>query len=344
MPEENPPIREAIKFYKHKHNWSNRLIAGDSLLVMNSLLEKEGMAGKVQMVYIDPPYGIDYASNFQPFVNNRTVKDRDTDLTQEPESIRAFRDTWTLFIHSYLSFLRDRLKLAKELLHSSGSIFVQISERNLHLVRCIIDEIFTSENMMGQIYFRKKMMPLSKKPGCESMGDYILWYVKNKKEAEKKVHQLFRKQEIEGDESWKYVEESTGTRREMSSEEINNHKSLKQESRVYQTISMKPREYRENQDFNFKFMGKIFPPPGGNAEKTPDGIHCWSTTPEGMKRLAEINRLQKEGNTLRYVLFHEDYPVMRLTGLWADTAPAINMRYVIETEPPCYSALHANGN
>ena len=131
---ENPPLREAIEFYKHKHNWSNRLIAGDSLLVMNSLLEKEGMAGQVQMVYLDPPYGIKYGSNFQPFVNKRDVKDgSDEDLTQEPEMIRAFRDTWELGIHSYLTYLQDRLLLARELLSESGSIFVQIS--GIHLKR-----------------------------------------------------------------------------------------------------------------------------------------------------------------------------------------------------------------
>lgn len=137
--EENPPLREAIDFYRHAHGWSNRLIAGDSLLVMNSLLEKEGMAGQVQMVYIDPPYGIEYKSNFQPFVNKRDVKDgKDEDLTQEPEMIRAFRDTWELGIHSYLTYLRDRLMLARDLLHESGSCFVQISQENLHLVQSAI--------------------------------------------------------------------------------------------------------------------------------------------------------------------------------------------------------------
>src|SRR5579859_4641797 len=129
--EENPPLREAIDFYRHSHGWTNRLIAGDSLLVMNSLLEKEGMAGQVQMVYIDPPYGIRYGSNFQPFVNRRDVKDgKDEDLTQEPEMVRAFRDTWELGIHSYRTYLRDRLLLARELLHESGSCFVQISDEN----------------------------------------------------------------------------------------------------------------------------------------------------------------------------------------------------------------------
>ena len=143
LPEENPPVRSAIEFYKHRHNWTNRLVAGDSLLVMNSLLEKEGMAGKVQMVYIDPPYGIRYGSNFQPFVNKRDVRDgKDEDLTQEPETVKAFRDTWELGIHSYLSYLRDRLLLAREMLTESGSCFVQISDENVHLVRELMDEIF----------------------------------------------------------------------------------------------------------------------------------------------------------------------------------------------------------
>src|SRR5229473_3315190 len=154
-PEENPPLREAIEFYKHPHNWSNRLIAGDSLLVMNSLLEKEGMAGHVQLVYFDPPYGIRYGSNFQPFVNRRDVKDgKDEDLTQEPEMVRAFRDTWELGIHSYLTYLRDRLLLARDLLHESGSCFVQIGDQNLHRVRALLDEVFGPQNFVALLNFR----------------------------------------------------------------------------------------------------------------------------------------------------------------------------------------------
>jgi adenine-specific DNA-methyltransferase len=153
--ERKEPLRDAIEFYQHKHGWANRLIAGDSLLVMNSLLEKEGMAGKVQMIYIDPPYGIKYGSNFQPFVNKRDVKDgKDEDLTSEPEQIRAFRDTWELGIHSYLTYLRDRLLLARELLHESGSIFVQIGDENVHLVRCLMDEVFGAGNFVSQVSFR----------------------------------------------------------------------------------------------------------------------------------------------------------------------------------------------
>ena len=152
---EKKPLREAIEFYKHKEGWSNRMIAGDSLLVMNSLLEKEGMADKVQMIYIDPPYGIKYGSNFQPFVNKRDVKDRkDEDLTAEPEMIKAFRDTWELGIHSYLTYLRDRLLLARELLHESGSVFVQISDENVHLVRNLMDEVLGVGNFISQVVFQ----------------------------------------------------------------------------------------------------------------------------------------------------------------------------------------------
>jgi len=160
-PFENLPLREAVDFYKHERGWSNRLIAGDSLLVMNSLIQKESLAGQVQMIYIDPPYGITYGSNFQPFVGKRDVRDRkDEDLTQEPEMIKAFRDTWELGIHSYLTYLRDRLHLARTLLSESGSVFVQISDENIHLVRALLDELFGKDNFCSQITFRKKTMPL----------------------------------------------------------------------------------------------------------------------------------------------------------------------------------------
>ena len=156
-PFENLPLREAIDFYKHERDWANRLIAGDSLLVMNSLLQKESMAGQVQMIYIDPPYGIKYGSNFQPFTNKRDVKDRnDNDLTQEPEMIKAFRDTWELGIHSYLSYLRDRLLLARELLSESGSVFVQISDENVDHVRGIWMTFLKEREFGSQCYLFSK--------------------------------------------------------------------------------------------------------------------------------------------------------------------------------------------
>src|SRR5207253_7290107 len=177
--EENPPLREAIDFYRHAHGWSNRLIAGDSLLVMNSLLEKEGMGGQVQMVYIDPPYGIRYGSNFQPFTNKRDVKDgADDDLTLEPETLKAFRDTWELGIHSYLTYLRDRLLLAKELLHESGSCFVQISDENIHHVREIMDEVFGTANFAALIVFTKAAGGLQAANRVGVMTDYLVWYFK----------------------------------------------------------------------------------------------------------------------------------------------------------------------
>jgi len=204
---ENPPLREAVEFYKHKHGWSNRLIAGDSLEVMNSLIEKEGLGGQVQMIYIDPPYGIKYGSNFQPFVNKRDVKDgKDEDLNQEPEMIKAFRDTWELEIHSYLSYLRDRLLLAHQLLHESGSVFVQISDDNVHLVRLLLDEIFGPRNFVSQINFRTAMT----KPGgfINNVFDYLLWYSKEEKSL--KHRPLFTpKESSEGGVSQSQLQAST---------------------------------------------------------------------------------------------------------------------------------------
>ncbi|WP_242522971.1 DNA methyltransferase [Thiocystis minor] len=187
-PFENLPLRDAIDFYRHDKGWSNRLIAGDSLLVMNSLLQKEGMAGQVQMIYLDPPYGIKYGSNFQPFTNRRDVKDRqDQDLTQEPEMIKAFRDTWELGIHSYLTYLRDRLLLARELLAESGSVFVQISDENLHHVRELMDEVFGRENFICIVSFQTSGGKYSLT--LPTTVDYLVWY--GKCSVKLKYRQLF---------------------------------------------------------------------------------------------------------------------------------------------------------
>jgi adenine-specific DNA-methyltransferase len=181
------PAHQQIEFYQHEVGWANRLILGDSLLVMNSLLVKEGMAGKVQMIYVDPPYGIKYASNFQPRIDRRDVKDKDEDLTHEPEQIKAYRDTWTLGIHSYLTYLRDRLLLCRELLSESGSIFVQINDENLHLVRCLLDEVFGRENFVAVVAFRKFGIRASR--FIDNVVDYLLWYAKNRQQT--KYRQLF---------------------------------------------------------------------------------------------------------------------------------------------------------
>jgi len=177
-PFENLPLRQALDFYHHEKGWSNRLVSGDNLLVMNSLLTKESMGGRVQMIYIDPPYGIKYGSNFQPFTNKRDVKDRsDEDLTQEPEMIKAFRDTWELGIHSYLTYLRDRLVLARDLLHESGSLFVQISDENLHHVREMMDEIFGARNFISVITFKKTQYQESE--NVSNIADYLVLYARD---------------------------------------------------------------------------------------------------------------------------------------------------------------------
>ena len=320
-PAENPPLREAVEFYKHKHNWSNRLIAGDSLLVMNSLLEKEGMAGHVQMVYFDPPYGITYGSNFQPFVRSKEVKDKDEDLTAEPEMVKAFRDTWELGLHSYLTYLRDRLRLAHELLSDSGSVFVQISTENLEYVSLILDEIFKPTNKVELISFRKKTMPLGGTL-LEGNCDYLLWYAKDKSLV--KYRKVFQPSLVEGDSHWNYVELKDGVRRQLTREEINNHSLLPPGSDVYQLIGLYPTGTFDTGIYDFKLDGVTYKLPPGK---------CWKTPIESMRRLAAARRLQPydAGKTLRYVLKHSDYPVTPLGNVWQDTSAPPDKRYVVQT-------------
>lgn len=324
-PEENPPIRHAIEFYKHKHNWSNRLVAGDSLLVMNSLLEKEGMAGQVQMIYFDPPYGIKYGSNFQPFVNKRDVKDgKDADLTQEPEMIKAFRDTWELGIHSYLTYLRDRLLLARELLTDTGSVFVQISDENLHHVRELMDEVFGSENFCCLIPFRKKTMPLGTKL-LEQMHDFILWYAKikvdNLGKTNVKYNRLFLKQSANHDNDWSWYQLPDESRHKMTREQIKNPNLLPADAKIYRLKSLEPSGNNPSGQFEFEFGGKIYKPPRGG----------WGSDRKSLESLKKAKRLQPKGELLNYVLFFEDYPVTTLTSPWIDTTGSQDKRYVVQT-------------
>jgi adenine-specific DNA-methyltransferase len=306
--EENPPLREAIDFYRHAHGWSNRLVAGDSLLVMNSLLEKEGMAGQVQMVYIDPPYGIKYGSNFQPFVNKRDVKDgKDDDLTQEPEMIRAFRDTWQLGIHSYLSYLRDRLLLARDLLNATGSCFVQIGETNLHLVRNLMDDIFRSENFMSLITFRAKNMPFGAKY-LENMYDHLLWYAKNQETV--KFRKAFVRRRADPTE-FSFIEMPDGSRRRTSAEERTNPSLLPEGARLFSRLDLYSSGYTPTCIYEYEFEGTIFRPETGKS---------WKTTREGMAELERQRRLMKLGSKLYFIFFFDDYPLSLLTNFWDDTA------------------------
>ncbi len=314
---ENPPLREALDFYKHSHNWSNRMIAGDSLLVMNSLIEKEGMAGQVQMVYIDPPYGIKYGSNFQPFVDKRDVKDgKDDDLTREPETIRAFRDTWELGIHSYLTYLRDRLLLAKEVLTESGSCFVQISDGNVHLVRNLLDEVFGANNFVSQISFRKKTMPLGTKT-LEQMHDYILWYAKNRNELKHK--DLYREYQVRGMQDWRWLELPDGTRREMTDDEFEQRTHLPRGARIYRLKHPAPLGENAKNKYPYEFEGRVYQPPSNG----------WGIEKNKMDILVKARLVQAKGNLLNYILYYE--PITKITNPWNDTVGPQNKRYVVQT-------------
>ena len=321
MPENNPPLRDAIEFYKHDQNWSNRLIAGDSLLVMNSLLEKEGMEEKVQMIYIDPPYGIKYGSNFQPFVKTKTVTDkRDEDLTTEPEMIKAFRDTWELGIHSYLTYLQTRLLLSKKLLHESGSCFIQIGDANVHLVRTLCDEIFGSENFIQLITF-KKTGGLAKEY-MSSVSDFIIWYAKDKSKF--KFRKLFIPKKLEGDNAYSRLELEDGTRRRLTIEESQNHSLLPENSRIYRQQTLTAAGLTRSCVYPIEFDGIQFNPTTGTS---------WKTNEEGMKNLIDKNRVEKTGRTISYVRYANDLPANPLTNLWGDSASGSGMNkvYVVQT-------------
>ena len=323
-PEENPPLRQAIEFYGHSHNWSNRMVAGDSLLVMNSLLQKENLAGKVQMVYLDPPYGIRYGSNFQPFVNKRDVRDgRDDDLTAEPEQIRAFRDTWELGIHSYLAYLRDRLLLARELLTESGSVFVQISDENVHRVRMLMDEVFGGDNFVSLIPYRTKTMPFGTN-FVEQMSDFIIWYAKNKYDQQRrpvaKYRKLFREMNYGPSSGFAWCRLSDGTDRRVV-DVVKEFGRLPDDARIFTSKSLEPSGPMQSGMFRYTYQGVKYDHPRNG----------YGTSREGMDRLAMAGRLLPAGRLVRYALFADDKGWADLTVPWEDTSGADSKVFVVQT-------------
>ncbi|MBM4287819.1 MAG: site-specific DNA-methyltransferase [Deltaproteobacteria bacterium] len=295
---------EQIEFYQHEVGWANRLMLGDSLLVMNSLLVKEGLAGKVQMIYVDPPYGIKYASNFQARIDRRDVKDQDSDLTHEPEQIKAYRDTWKLGIHSYLSYLRDRLLLSRDLLAESGSIFVQIGLENIHRVRLLLDEIFGSENFIDQIIFRT-----TGGRGAQYLDQVyngLLCYSRDYSKF--KYHQIFQpiSQEILNNYDW--FELNDGSTVNLNDIDAEIAKDLK--GRRYKLDDMTSQGESRTGSFMIEFQGASFTPRTGRH---------WRTT-EGVERLKESERIQKKGNNIFFRHFADDYPVLAIDDVWEDTA------------------------
>jgi len=344
--ERQEPLRQAVEFYQHKHGWSNRLVAGDSLLVMNSLLEKEGMAGKVQMIYIDPPYGIRYGSNFQPFVNKRNVKDgKDEDLTSEPEQIKAFRDTWELGIHSYLTYLRDRLLLARELLHESGSVFVQISDENVHHVRELMDEVFGADCAVATVVVKKKGSQKSEL--LDPVNDFILWYSKTSRSHNAKAikfHKLYLHRALESNDldGFVAVEFSNGQQFPLSElsdpegRQVNYIENIDRffedypDAKLVRPDPLTSGGERTNQSLPFEFGSKVFSPPAGACWKTTVRTQDGSTP--GMKRLAFANRLIAKG-TLYFKRYHDDFDYKPLQNWWDNLGGASNPIYVVQTNP-----------
>ena len=321
-PDEKLTLKQELEFYQHDRNWANRLIAGDSLIIMNSLLKKEAMAGKVQCVYMDPPYGIKYGSNFQPFVNKHEVRDGDDkDLTTEPEMIRAFRDTWEFGIHSYLSYLRDRLALSRELLADSGSCFVQISDENVHLVRCVMDEIFGAQNFVAIINFRRKINVMNAKH-LGSVNDYLLFYAKDKEQLKfRKIYEA-KKTALS---TWSYVQLPDGSRRRLTSEEVSGEIPLPKDGRVFGIFKLSPAGFNANATFDVSYEGKMYKPP------ITGGRRSWKTNREGMQRLIEQRRVMPQGDTLQYVSFFDDFPYSEVSHSWEQAFYSSGKRYVVET-------------
>lgn len=307
---QHPITDQVLKAYEHRDKWVNRMILGDSLVVMNSLLEYEGLGGQVQMIYIDPPYGVKFGSNFQPFVRKRDVKhNEDEDMTREPEMVKAYRDTWDMGLHSYLSYLRDRLVLARELLKPSGSVFVQISDENAHHIRELMDEVFGANNFVSQINFQTTS-------GFETstiatLGDFLLWYAKDKENPNFKVQKVFQKQQtILGEGNARWILFPDGSYRGITAAEKRGEAPIPEDAKLYSPGDITS-QGSANEPQPFKFEGKTFTP-GSNA-------HWKANYPEGMNRLATAGRIHIAKNSIRYRRFADDFPYQEIGNIWTDT-------------------------
>src|SRR5579859_3083498 len=298
---------QVLRAYEHRDKWVNRMMLGDSLAVMNSLLHYEGLGGQVQMIYMDPPYGVKFGSNFQPFVRKRDVSHNDDeDMTREPEMVQAYRDTWELGLHSYLTYLRDRLLLARDLLAPSGSIFVQISDENLHHVRELMDEVFGAKNFCVVICYRR----LGTMIGAEmkSSAHYLVWYAKDKELQ--KFRKVFDEQIAgigTGDHFTQLEDVMSGEVRPMNREERANPKLVPPELKLFQLVSLQTHGVNSSNKFPIELDGGRFLPGSNKA---------WRTTEIGVQSLIKEKRLQRAGNTVRYKQFLGDFPFTEAGTIW----------------------------
>ena len=318
------PAEKAIEFYRHSVGWENRMIAGDSLLVMNSLLEREQMAGKVQTIYFDPPYGMNYNSNFQPFVDDKNVSDKDR--STEPEMVKAYRDTWELGIHSYLTYMRDRLHLCRELLTEEGSIFVQMGDENFMRVGLLLDEVFGAENRVTVITYVTT--------GGSSSGtlpdvcSYLLWYAKDKQNMKfRQIYEDLDRQGVIDHFGWScFLEMPDGSTRKISEEEKLNPETIPDEVRLFRRMRATSQGWSDTgRSDPYEFKGRIFFCPETRQ---------WSVSSQGMDRLAELGRLDDingTANSLEWKWYENEVPGRRINNVWAKQMSAANKRYVVET-------------
>ncbi len=315
---------ELVEFYQHSANWSNRMILGDSLNVMASLAEREGLRGQVQTIYIDPPYGIKFNSNWQASIRDRNVKDGSLeDAAREVEQIKAFRDTWELGIHSYLAYLRDRLFVARDLLNETGSAFVQIGDENVHLVRSLMDEVFGSENFRSLVSFRTSVGLGAE--GLDNVTNYVVWYSKSQSV---KFRQLFQptKPGEPGASRFTNVVLADGQTRRAFAAELEDPTTLPSGAHLFRDQGLTSRSGSATTVFPFEYRGRSYRPPSGG----------WRTSLDGMHRLAAAYRLLQTGNTLSYLKYWDDFSALSLTNFWDDVSGGITSRsdpkiYVVQT-------------
>jgi adenine-specific DNA-methyltransferase len=320
-------FQQRVEFYQHEQRWTNRMILGDSLLVMASLAEKERLKGKVQMIYIDPPYGIKFGSNWQVSTRNRIVKDgRAEDTTPQPEQVRAFRDTWELGISSYLTYTRDRLVAAYMLLSHSGSVFVQIGEENVHLVRGVLDEVFGPTNFVSDIAYLKTSGSGSPSGGTDvlaSVLDHVLWYAKDRESI--KYRQLYREKRGGAGTAYNRIESSDGGRRLATTAEM--HEAIAGGGlRLFRYDNLTSQSGVDKTRYPVTVAGRTFLP-------TPS---VWKTSAEGMVRLLAARRVEPVGNTLAYIRYYDDFRASPISNAWMDTVTAgftSDKTYIVQTNP-----------
>ncbi|MCH8292084.1 site-specific DNA-methyltransferase, partial [Candidatus Poribacteria bacterium] len=303
-------FEDLIDFYQHEQNWTNRMILGDSLLVMNSLAEKEGLKGQVQMIYIDPPYGIKFGSNWQVSTRKRDVKDgKAEDVTRQPEQIKAFRDTWELRIHSYLSYLRDRLVVAQELLTESGSIFVQIGDENVHLVRCLLDEVFGSENFISMISFQTSGS--SPTTILEHVTDFILWYAYDSSKVKYRQLTVPRENNRNFDKDFVFIQSPDGEYRRMKKEEVINPLGIPKGWRRFRAVPCNSQGATEKRTVDFEYQGQRF---------HPGKDRHWSIDPLRLPSVGSASRLFPIGKSLMWKVYADEASGTPLKSVWLDTS------------------------